>query len=339
MRLGLDRGDCRGENGRVPMEAAAASQTIAPLHHRPIAPVNFWSVQLRRQFGGRVQRIALDAGLSCPNIDGTRARGGCNFCDASGSLAAYGARRLSLRGQLERGMRHLGKRFRAAKFIAYLQPHTNTHAPVEHLREIFAEILEHPQAVGLALGTRPDCLPDGVLDHLAEIHARKFVWLEIGLQSAHEASLTWMNRAHSVAEWIDAVGRAKARGLFVGTHIILGLPDETREDWHRTAGLIARHRVDGLKIHMLYIDRRARLAAGHERSPLTLLTREQYAAGAVDVLERVPASVAIMRLVSECSAQHLVAPPWLLDKRGTLREIEGEMERRGTWQGRLASAP
>jgi radical SAM protein (TIGR01212 family) len=295
--------------------------------------INLWSHALRRQFGGRVQRVALDAGLSCPNIDGTRARGGCNFCDDSGSLAAYAAPRLPIREQLRRGIEHQRRRFKARRFVAYLQPHSNTHAPLGRLREIFAEALDHPDVVGLAIGTRPDCLSDEILDHLAELARERSVWLEIGLQSANDDTLRWMNRAHTVTEWEDAVARAKSRGLFVATHVILGCPTDAREDWLRSAELITRHRLDGLKFHMLCVSRRARLARQFEQRPFPLLTREAYASGVVDVLECIPASVQVMRLVSECSSDELVAPDWLRDKTATQRAIEQELERRGTWQG------
>jgi radical SAM protein (TIGR01212 family) len=297
--------------------------------------LNLWSQALRRQFGGRVARVSLDPGLSCPNIDGTRAKGGCVFCDDTGSFHPQGQRDLTLRDQLERGISHQRRRFKAKHFIAYLQAHSNTHAPLEQLRSIFAEALDHPEVVGLAIGTRPDCLPDDVLDHLAEIDGERPVWLEIGLESAREETLRWMNRAHTVAQWEEAVDRAKARSLHVSTHLILGCPTDTRADWIRAAELITRHRVDGLKMHMLYVTRRAPLAREFERNPFPLLTREEYAAGAVDVLEHIPGRVEIMRLVSECPAKDLIAPRWLGDRRGTLDAIKAELERRGSRQGAL----
>lgn len=302
------------------------------------ARITLWSHALRRQFGARVQRVALDAGFSCPNIDGTRARGGCVFCDDAGSLAPHAvpARRLPLREQLRRGVERGHRRFGPqTRFIAYLQPHSNTHAPPERLRALFAEALDHPEVVGLALGTRPDCLPDATLDLLAHIARARPVWLEIGLQSASDATLRWMNRAHTVAEWEDAVDRARARGLFVATHLVLGFPTDTREDWRRAAHLIAQHGLTGVKFHMLCVTRRARLAQDFEREPFPLLTREEYAAGVADVLERIPASVHVMRLVSTCQGADLIAPRWLGDKRATIAAIERELERRGTAQGAL----
>lgn len=295
--------------------------------------INHWSQQLRRQFGVRVGRVSLDAGLSCPNIDGTRAKGGCLYCDDSGSFAPHGKPDLSIRDQVGRGIEHQRRRFRAKQFIAYFQPHTNTHAPLAQLQPIFEEALDHPDVVGLAIGTRPDCLPDDVLDHLAEIHRTKPVWLEIGLQSANDESLRWMNRAHTVAEWEEAVARAKARGLIVATHLILGLPNDTREDWLRAASLVTEHRLDGLKFHMLYVSSRAKLGMIWNRQSFDLLTREEYASGVCDILERIPAETAIMRLVSECPASELIAPEWLSDKHETLNVIESELERRDSWQG------
>ncbi|MBN1478346.1 TIGR01212 family radical SAM protein [Candidatus Sumerlaeota bacterium] len=302
----------------------------------PEAPrINLWSRALRERFGGRVQRVALDAGMSCPNVDGTVTTGGCIFCDASGSRAPYAQPALSLRDQLARGIERLGRRFGAERFIAYLQPRSNTHAPAERLRAIFTEALDHPQVVGLALGTRADCLPDAVLDLLAEINTHRPVWLEVGLQSASDKTLRWMNRAHTVAQWREAVDRAKARGLFVATHLILGLPTDTPADGLRAMELLNHHGIDGVKFHMLCVDRHARLASLHRLEPLRLLTREEYARAVCDRLERLSPDTQVMRLVSDCPADRLVAPTWLADKAATLRLIDQELVRRDTRQGSL----
>jgi hypothetical protein len=297
--------------------------------------ITLWSQTLRQRFGGRVSRVALDAGLSCPNLDGTVAKGGCLYCDSSGSLAPYGSGRRPLRAQLERGIARQRWRFGAKHFIAHLQAHSNTHAPLARLREIFAEVLDHPDIVGLALGTRPDCLPDDVLDHLALLNESRPVWLEIGLESANEESLRWVNRAHTVAEWEESVDRAKARGLHVSTHLILGLPTDTPADWRRAAVLITRHRLDGVKFHMLYITRRAPLARVFSRAPFPLMTQAEYAAAVADLLGRIPASVEVMRLVSECPEADLIAPKWLPQKRETTEAITRELERLDSWQGKF----
>jgi uncharacterized protein len=306
----------------------------------PEAPrINLWSRALRERFGGRVQRVALDAGMSCPNVDGTVTTGGCVFCDASGSRAPYAQPDLPLHEQLAHGIERLGRRFGAERFIAYLQPRSNTHAPVERLRAVFTEALDHPQVVGLALGTRADCLPDAVLDLLAEINAHHPVWLEVGLQSARDETLQWMNRAHTVAQWREAVDRAKARGLSVATHLILGLPTDTPADGQRAMELINHHGIDGVKFHMLCVDRHARLASLHRREPLRLLTREEYVWAVCDRLERLRPEAQVMRLVSDCPADRLIAPAWLSDKASTLRAIERELERRDTRQGSLLAKP
>ena len=291
---------------------------------------------LKREFGERVHRVAVDAGFSCPHIEGAaadeRMQGGCIYC-ADGARAHYVEPTEPLAAQVRAGIKRVRGRFKAEKFLVYFQANTNTHAPVARLRECYDAALSEQNVVGLALGTRADCLSDQVLDLLADYHRRTYLWLEIGLQSANENFLQWMNRGHDLAAFIDASRRAAKRGLRLCAHLMLGLPGERPEDALNAARLIAELGYQGLKLHMLYVSRRARLGRLYQEKPFPLIDREAYVAQVCDVLERVPAEVVIHRLVSDCRAEELIAPRWLLDKQATLSAIEAEFGRRGTCQG------
>src|SRR3954468_4729635 len=185
---------------------------------------------LRERFGTRVYRVTIDAGFTCPNVDGTVTTGGCVYCDNRSFSPTRRLPRTTIRAQLERGIGILSKRFGAERFIAYFQAGTNTHGPLDRLRRVYAEALDHPQVVGLAVGTRPDSVPDPVLDLLEEFAKEVPVFLELGLQTIHDRTLDWMNRGHHFDAFLDAVGRCVGRDLDLCAHVILGLPGESRDD-------------------------------------------------------------------------------------------------------------
>ena len=190
---------------------------------------------LRERFGARVARVTIDAGFTCPNVDGTVTTGGCVYCDNRSFSPNRRLPRAGVRTQVERGVRVLGPRYKADRFLAYFQAATNTHAPVEKLRRLYDESLEHPQVVGLAIGTRPDSVPDPVLDLLESYARHRYVCLELGLQTIHDRSLDWMNRGHHFDAFVDAVARCRGRGLDLCAHVILGLPGESWADMMATA--------------------------------------------------------------------------------------------------------
>src|SRR5271157_3926662 len=205
------------------------------------------NTHLRGRFGVRVQKLSLDAGLSCPNRDGRVGTGGCLYCNARGSGTGAAARGLSLTAQIQEGMTFLSKRYGAEKFIAYFQSFSNTYAPVGRLRALYNEALAGPGVVGLSIGTRPDCLDDEVLDLLGGLARERLLWLELGLQSAHDRTLEALNRGHDVACFTRAVERAAGRGLEVVAHVILGLPGEGPEEMAATADYLARLPIQGVK--------------------------------------------------------------------------------------------
>ena len=294
---------------------------------------NNLSAHLREVFGCRVQRVAVDAGFTCPNRDGTLGVGGCLYCDEAGSRAAYVEPRFSIREQVRRGIEQMRRRYKAEKFLVYFQPYTNTHAPVERLRALYDEALDHPDVAGLMIGSRADCLGGEVLDLLEEYHRRTYLWLELGLQSASDKTLNWIGRGRDVATFERGARQAKARGLRLCAHLIIGLPTDRREDHLAAAELLNRLGFDGLKIHCLYVSRDAPLGAAFEREPFPLMTRRQYVARVCDVLERLDPRIVIHRLTSDADRRALIAPAWCLDKRGVVADIEAELERRDSRQG------
>ena len=216
---------------------------------------------LRDKFGAKVYRVTIDGGFTCPNVDGSVAVGGCVYCDNRSFSPNRRLPRTTVRDQVQRGVSLLQKRYRAERFLAYVPAATNTYAPVEKLRRLYDEALEHPQVVGLAIGTRPDCVPDDVLEMLQDYARERYVCLELGLQSIHDRSLDWMNRGHHYDAFLDAVRRCQNRGLDLCIHVILGLPGETLADMLATAEACGALPVQGVKIHNLHVVRDTPLEA------------------------------------------------------------------------------
>lgn len=289
---------------------------------------------LRRKFGQRVHKVSLDAGFTCPNVDGTVAIGGCTFCDNRSFSPSRRLPRSNIRGQLEEGIRRLKRRYHVERFLGYFQPATNTYAPVARLRPLYAQALDHPQVVGLAIGTRPDCVPDDVLDLLGDIAGRTYLSVEYGLQTIHNRSLDWMNRGHHYEAFIDAVGRSRGRGFEICAHVILGLPGESRDDMLATAGELARLGVDAVKLHNLYAVKQTPLADQVAAGEVNLLSREAYVSVVVEFLELLPPQCVVERVSGDAPPDYLVGPAWCLDKAGVRAALEAEFRRRDTWQGK-----
>lgn len=289
---------------------------------------------LRRKFGQRVQKVSLDAGFTCPNVDGTVTIGGCTFCDNRSFSPSRRGPRLSICEQIDDGVRRLKTRYTCDKFLAYFQPATNTYAPVEKLRPLYEAALSHPQVVGLAVGTRPDCVPNDVLDLLEEIAHRTYLSLEYGVQTIHDRSLDWMNRGHHYDAMLDAMNRSRGRGFEICAHIILGLPGESHADMLATAREMARLRVDAVKIHNLYAVKRTPLADQVERGEVTLMERDDYIRTLVDVLEILPPEMVVERISGDAPPDYFIGPAWCLDKPSVLLALRDELSRRNTWQGK-----
>jgi radical SAM protein (TIGR01212 family) len=292
---------------------------------------------LREKFGGRVYRVTVDAGFTCPNVDGSVAVGGCVYCDNRSFSPNRRLPRTPVREQVRRGAALLQKRYKAVRFLAYFQAATNTYATVEKLRRLYDEALDHPQIVGLAVGTRPDCVPDPVLDLLEEYARDRYVLLELGLQTIHDRSLDWMNRGHHFDAFFDAVERCRGRNLDVCAHVILGLPGESHADMMATADTLAALPLNGAKIHNLHVVRDTPMEAMYRAGSVGMMELEEYVQVVCDFMERLPPTMVIHRLSGNAPPDFLVAPLWCAKKPELLQAIAGELRRRDSWQGKRCS--
>jgi len=293
-----------------------------------------YNQHLRRKFGERVHKVSVDAGFTCPNVDGTVTTGGCTFCDNRSFSPSRRLPRQGILGQIDEGIRRIQTRNPAEKFLAYFQPATNTYGPVDKLRRLYEEALTHPAVVGLAIGTRPDCVPEEVLALIEELAGRTYVSLEYGMQTIHDRSLVWMNRGHDYASFLDAYERSRGRGFEICAHVILGLPGESHDDMLATAHELARLRIEAVKLHNLYAVRDTKLADQLAAGEVRMLERDEYIQVLVDFLELLPPECIVERVAGDAPPDYLVAPAWCLDKVGVRQALLNELERRDTWQGK-----
>ena len=291
----------------------------------------------RNLYGGRVHKLTVDAGLSCPNRDGTLSTEGCIYCNDRGSGTGAHTRGLSVREQILQGKPKIFKRFKTKKILVYFQSFTNTYAPVSRLRDLYEEALSTPDVVGISVGTRPDCTDDDVLDLLGEIAARHLVWLEYGLQSIHNTTLERINRGHDFQCFENAVRSARGRGLNVCAHLILGLPGEGREEMIETARVIGRMDIQGIKLHLLYVVKGTGLASMYRQGAYRCLEQSEYVELVCRFLELLPRQMVIQRLTGDPHPKELLAPAWSLQKAETLDLIKDRLEKEDSGQGRLWS--
>jgi radical SAM protein (TIGR01212 family) len=296
----------------------------------------FGQVMLRRH-GQRVHKLALDAGLTCPNRDGSRGRGGCTFCN-NASFSPNGRTVRPVAAQIAAGRRVIARRTGARSFIAYFQAYTNTYADVEQLRILYDSALAEPDVVGLSVGTRPDCVSEDVLDLLAGYRYRGYdVWLELGLQSSFDTTLERIRRGHGFTAYRKAVSAARLRGLPVCTHLMVGLPGEDPAHARTSLTRVVDLGVDGLKLHPLHVVKGTRLANSYRRGEYTPWTRADYVATAVDLIERTPPEIVFHRVTATAPASLLLAPDWCAGKWSVLNAIEQRLRHRGTRQGVAAA--
>jgi radical SAM protein (TIGR01212 family) len=288
----------------------------------------------RRRYGERVHKISLDAGLNCPNRDGTLGSEGCIYCNSKGSGTGNLAKGYSITEQLEASKAPVIKRFKARKFIAYFQSFTNTYAPIETLKQLYEEALAVDDVVGLAIGTRPDCVSTEVLDLLQGYTRNYLIWLEYGLQSAHDTTLRAINRGHDVGAFEKAVAATAGRGIHISAHMILGLPGETRREMLETAAFIAGLPIQGVKLHLLYVVKGTALARLYGQGGYQCLEQQVYVDLVCDVLERLPGRMVIQRLTGDPHRHELIAPQWALDKNATVAMIRERLKERDTWHGK-----
>lgn len=302
-------------------------------------PYHLFSSHLKQRFGDRVHKISVDAGFSCPNRGATRQGSGCVFCDPSGSGSVGIENSLSVAAQIEAGKEVMIRKYKARHFLAYFQPFSNTFAPVERLRQLYDEALSVEGVVGMAVGTRPDCLPAPVLDLLADYHQRSYFWLELGLQSIHDQTLERLRRGHDYSTFLKAYDEAKKRGLQICVHLMIGLPGESWQQILASAEAMARLGVDGIKLHLLHVLDGTELGTLYRQGQLDMLSQEDYVSLVVDMVERLSPHTLIHRLTGDGPRQKLLAPLWSLNKWQVLNAIDDEFRKRGTTQGsRFAGA-
>ena len=278
----------------------------------------------RAQFGFKVYKLSMDAGLTCPNRDGTCGTGGCIFCSGSGS-GEFAETGTDIAAQLVRARERVSAKIKDGKFIAYFQSFTNTYAPVERLRRLYYDAIAPEEIVGLAIGTRPDCLGDDVIALLREINARKPVSVELGLQTTFAPSVRYIRRGYENEVYFDAVRRLKAAGIEVVTHIILGLPGETPENAAETTRAAVRAGTDGVKFHLLHVLRGTDLARDYELGAFSCLTLEEYAHWLRLCIDQLPPETVVHRITGDGAKRDLIAPLWSADKKRVLNYLNREL--------------
>jgi hypothetical protein len=290
---------------------------------------SFWL----NRFGCKVYKLQIDAGFTCPNRDGTVSHGGCIYCDGRGSRLRQIGPLPSVAEQIRRGKEYYRKNRNAGKFIAYFQTFTNTYAPVEKLKKLYDEALAEEDIIGMSIGTRPDCIPDVIIDLLQGYAMKSHMWLELGLQSIHDRTLRLINRGHSAATFLDALHRLSGTNIHICTHIIVGLPGETREDILETARAIAALPIHGIKIHSLLALRGTDVGDLYEKGEITMFSRDDYVRTVSDILEILPPEMVIQRLTADGYGDIFLGPKWAANKMEVLNAIDKEFKRRDTYQG------
>jgi len=294
---------------------------------------NSFSQYLKDKFGEKVYKVTLNANLGCPNRDGTKSFGGCIFCDDSGSFSKAHDADLDIKEQLITGISNLETRFKAKKFISYLQSYSNTYADVETLKKIYDAAVDNERVVGLSIGTRPDCVDEEKIELISSYTDKREVWIEYGLQSIHDRTLLAINRSHTAQEFIDAVKLTQNKGIKISAHVILGLQGETKADMLETAKALADVGIDGVKLHALCVLKNSKLEKFYNDGSLRVLAEDEYVDLACSFMELLPENVIIHRLAGNGYKKALLAPLWLGQKFKTLNKIDNWFIENSSCQG------
>lgn len=303
---------------------------------RPYYSLNAW---LKDCFGEKLYKLALDGGMTCPNRDGSIGTGGCIFCSHGGSGDFAEPLHASVSEQIEAAKSRVAKKMDSGRYIAYFQSYTNTYAPVSYLEALFTEAISHPDVAALSIGTRPDCLPDEVLDLLKRLNQIKPVWIELGLQTIHEDTAQKIRRGYPLSVFSDAVLRLKNAGLCVIVHVILGLPGETKKQMLETIRWIAHFSpdIDGIKLQLLHLLKDTELARQYEEAPFPLFDLEEYIELLLDCIRLLPPHMVIHRLSGDGPKQLLIAPEWSANKRLFLNTFAKRLKESGAYQAEAYS--
>lgn len=293
-----------------------------------------YNTYLRNRFGQRVQKISIDAGLSCPNRDGTLSHKGCIYCNTKGSGSGMSDAGLSIKEQINTLKIGAQKKYKAKKFLAYFQSYSNTYTTLDHLRSMFDEALSCEGMVGMAIGTRPDCIDIPKLELIESYTKEYLVWMEYGLQSAHDITLKTINRGHAFQDFVNAVMLTQGRHIEICTHVILGLPSETKKMMLETAGILADLPVNGIKLHLLYVIKGTALDTLWKKGAYTPLSQDEYVDLVCEFIERLPRHMIIQRITGDPHAQELRAPLWAGKYRETFNLIQETLEKRDSFQGK-----
>lgn len=300
---------------------------------------NAYSEYFKREFGGRVQKVSVNAGFTCPNRDGTKGTGGCTYCNNDAFNPSYCSPSKSIRQQIEEGIEFHSRRYRRAeKFLVYFQAFSNTYAPLEKLMEIYDQALKVENVAGLVIGTRPDCVDNEKLEYFARLASKKYIIIEYGVETSNDNTLQIINRGHTFAETIDALSKTAAKGLKTGIHLIFGLPGETRQEMIEQAAIFSKLPVNTLKIHQLQIVSGTKMAVQYKNNPamFTFFTLDEYIDLVVDFIEKLNPAIVIERFAGEVPPRFLAGPNWgPMRYDFILQKIENRLLERDTWQGRL----
>ena len=309
---------------------------IFPYSDDPNKRYHTWNYALRQQFGEKIFKVPIDGGFDCPNRDGTVAKGGCTFCSVSGSGDMIVAPSDPLPLQFQKEIQLMHQKWPTVdQYIVYFKNFTNTHAPVDVIRHRFEQVVNEKGVVGLSIGTRPDCLPDEVVNYLAELNERFYLWVELGLQTTFEETSAAINRAHDYQTYLDGVAKLRKHGIRVCTHLINGLPGETpammRENVRRT---IQDSDIQGIKLHLLHLMTNTKMMRDYNEGRLQLMSKEAYVSVICDQLEMIPPEIVIHRLTGDAPFETIIGPMWSLKKWEVLNAIDAEMKRRNSYQGK-----
>ena len=293
-----------------------------------------WNYHLRNKFGKKIFKVALEGGFDCPNRDGTVAFGGCTFCSAAGSGDFAGDRVDPIPVQFEKIKNKMHEKWQDGEYIAYFQAFTNTHAPLEVLKEKYEAALAIPGVVGLSIATRPDCLPDDVVEYLAELNERTYLWIELGLQTVHEKTSNIINRAHDMQCYYDGVAKLRKHNINICTHIINGLPLEDYDMMMETARVVSQMDVQGIKIHLLHLLKGTPMVKQYEKGMLEFMDQETYVKLVADQLEILPEEMIIHRITGDGPIDLMIGPMWSVNKWEVLNGIDDELKKRDSYQGK-----
>ncbi len=302
---------------------------------------NNYTAFIREVFGERVQKISLNTGFTCPNRDGSKGRGGCTYCNNHTFSPNYTKAFKSIQQQLDEGIAFFSKKYKAQKYMAYFQSYTNTYADYDLVKKLYLTAVEHPDVIGLVIGTRPDCVNEDIIDFLSELSKTYFVSLEFGVESTLDKTLEEINRCHTYQETIDAYEMAKNKGLHLGAHLIMGLPGETREEILNHARVISKLPITTLKLHHLQIVRQTKMAYEYKTTPekFNLFSAEEYIDFMTQFVSLLRPDIIIERFISESPQSLLVAPKWNgLKNFEIVDKIDKKLEEKDLWQGKFYAA-